>query len=268
MSDVLTEIVDGRFAVVTLNRPQTLNALTYPMLEQLFGTFDRLGRDHSIRAIVVTGAGRGFCSGHDLTDHTLPDWVPSDAGPAQSGMIQQKYWATMVPRLRALPQPVIAAVNGPVCGGGYPLVVGADVRVASESARFHDAFIKIGLSGCELGLTWLLQRLVGASRAAELLLTGRQIDALEAERIGLVHEVVPDGEVVDAALRVAERIAENTPYGVWMTKATMWSVLEMPSLESAIDLEARTQILATMTDDFREQLTARAEKRDPLYANK
>jgi enoyl-CoA hydratase len=268
MADILTETVEGRFAIVTLNRPQTLNALTYPMLEKLYATFERIGQDQSIRAVIVTGAGRGFCSGHDFSDRTTPTWLPPDVGPVQDGMIQQKFWATMVPRMRAMPQPVIAAVNGPVCGGGFPLVVGADVRIASESARFHNAFIKIGASGCEMGLTWLLQRLIGASRAAELLLTGRKIDAAEAERIGLVHEVVPDGELVEAALRLARGIAENTPFGVWMTKATMWSVLEMPSLESAIDLEARTQILAVQTEDMREQHRAFHEKRAPTYANR
>jgi enoyl-CoA hydratase len=261
-------VSDGRFAIVTLNRPDRLNAVTYPMLELLFSTFEDISRNLNCRVVIVTGAGRGFCAGHDTKEHgDLPDWLQADLGRAQSGMLQQKYWATMVPRMRAMPQPVIAAVNGPVAGGGYPLVVGADIRVASESAVFVDAFINIGLSGCEMGLGWLLPRLVGMSRAAELLLTGRRLDAAEAERIGLVLRVVPDGQVVDAAIEIAERIAANTPLGVWMTKATMWSCLETPSLEAAIDLEARTQILGTMTQDFVEQMQSSREKRPPKYGN-
>ena len=163
-------------------------------------------------------------------------------------MYQQKYVAELVPRMRALPQPVIAAVNGPAAGAGYALALGADLRVASTSAVFVDAFVKIGASGAEMGLSWLLQRIVGATRAAELVLTGRRVDADEAARIGLVLDTVPDGEVVDAALALAEQIIVNTPLGTWMGKATLWSNLEIPSLEAAIDLEARTQILTLGTE--------------------
>lgn len=176
-------------------------------------------------------------------------------------MVSQQHIAALVPRLRSLRQPVIAAVNGPAAGGGFALALASDVRVAAASARFNVAFIRIGLSGCDIGVSWLLPRLVGASAAFELLLTGRLIDAGEAHRIGIVSRVVPDGEVVDAALDIAEEIAANSPMGVWMTKEVMWSQLEVGSLQAGIDLENRTQILTSFSDDMAEAVTAFLEKR-------
>jgi enoyl-CoA hydratase len=265
--DVLVDRPRPGVALVTLNRPARLNALTSEMLAEIYETLERLGRDATCRVIIVTGAGRGFCAGDDLRDYHPPSWVPSDVGPTHSNMYQQKYVAELVPRLRALPQPVIAAVNGPAAGAGYALALGADLRVAAESAVFVDAFVKIGASGAEMGLSWLLQRIVGATRAAELVLTGRRVDGDEAARIGLVLQTVPDGEVVDVALALAEQIIVNTPLGTWMGKATLWSNLEIPSLEAAIDLEARTQILTLGTDDAREQLAAFREQREARYTN-
>jgi enoyl-CoA hydratase len=163
---------------------------------------------------------------------------------------------------------VIAAVNGAASGGGLALALASDVRVAAASARFNVAFVRIGLSGCDIGVSWLLPRLVGASRAFELLLTGRLIDAEEADRIGLVSRVVPDGSVVDAAVEIAGQIAANSPLGVWMTKEVMWSNLEVPSLQAGIDLENRTQILSSFTEDHREALAAFLEKRPPSYRNR
>jgi len=254
-------------ALVTLNRPERLNALTSEMLARIYDVLEGLGRDATCRVIIVTGAGRGFCAGDDLRDYHPPEWVPTDVGPLHSNMYQQKYVAELVPRMRALPQPVIAAVNGPAAGAGYALALGADLRVASASAVFVDAFVKIGASGAEMGLSWLLQRIVGATRAAEIVLTGRRVDGDEAARIGLVLQTVPDGEVVDVALALAEQIIVNTPLGTWMGKATLWSNLEIPSLEAAIDLEARTQILTLGTDDAREQLAAYREGRPARYTN-
>jgi len=238
------------------------------MLATIYGTLEDLGRDETCRVIVITGAGRGFCAGDDLVDYRPPAWVPVDVGPIQSNMYQQKYVAQLVPRLRALPQPVIAAVNGATAGAGYALALGADLRLAGESALFVDAFVKIGASGAELGLSWLLQRIVGATRAAELVLTGRRVGGAEAARIGLVLETVPDEELVPAALRLADEIIANTPFGTWMGKATLWSNLEVGSLEAAIDLEARTQILALATEDAKEQLLAFKEHRTPRYRNR
>jgi enoyl-CoA hydratase len=265
--DVLVDRSHPGVALMTLNRPHHLNALTSEMLAEIYDTFERVGRDETCRVIVVTGAGRGFCAGDDLADYRPPPWVPTEVGPFHSNMYQQKYVAELVPRMRALPQPVIAAVNGATAGAGYALALGADLRLASTSALFVDSFVKIGASGAEMGLSWLLQRIVGATRAAELVLTGRRVGGEEAARIGLVLETVPDGEVVAAALALADQIVENTPFGTWMGKATLWSNLEISSLAAAIDLEARTQILTLGTEDGKEQLAAFRDRRDPVYKN-
>jgi enoyl-CoA hydratase len=265
--DVLVDRSHEGVALMTLNRPHHLNALTSTMLAEIYDTFERLGRDETCRVIVVTGAGNGFCAGDDLSDYRPPAWVPTEVGPLQSHMYQQKYVAELVPRMRALPQPVIAAVNGATAGAGYALALGADLRLAGTSALFVDSFVKIGASGAEMGLSWLLQRIVGATRAADLVLTGRRVGGEEAARIGLVLETVPDGEVVAAAMALADLIIENTPFGTWMGKATLWSNLEISSLAAAIDLEARTQILTLATDDAKEQLAAFRDRREPVYKN-
>ena len=254
-------------AVMTLNRPHHLNALTSEMLDEIYHSFEQLGRDSHCRVIVLTGAGKGFCAGDDLQDYRPPSWVPTDVGPLQSNMYQQKHVAEIVPRMRAVPQPIIAAINGATAGAGYALALGADLRYAATSALFVDAFVKIGASGAELGLSWLLQRIVGATRAAELVLTGRRVTGEEAARIGLVLETVPDGQVVDAALALADQIISNTPFGTWMGKATLWSNLEISSLAAAIDLEARTQILTLGTEDAKEQLASFRDRRAPKYTN-
>jgi enoyl-CoA hydratase len=266
--DLLVDRSHPGVALLTLNRPHHLNALTSEMLATIYATLEGLGRDETCRVIVVTGAGRGFCAGDDLVDYRAPEWVPVDVGPIQSNMYQQKYVAQLVPRMRAVPQPIIAAVNGATAGAGYALALGADLRLAGESAVFVDAFVKIGATGAELGLSWLLQRIVGATRAADLVLTGRRVGGAEAARIGLVLDIVPDDELLPAALGLADEIITNTPFGTWMGKATLWSNLEIGSLEAAIDLEARTQILALATQDAKEQLLAYKQRREPRYLNR
>lgn len=266
--DLLVETVRPQVVQITLNRPHRLNALTFQMLDRLYGIFERLGHDSDCRVVIITGAGRGFCSGHDLKEtDDRPPWLSRDLGPVQENSLHHKFWASLIPRMRAMPQPIIAAVNGPAAGGGFPLALGADIRIASHSARFHDAFIKVGLSGCEMGLSYLLPRMVGMTRAAELMLTGRQIDGIEAERIGLVSRVVPDESLLETAYDIAELILANSPFGVWMTKETMWANLENTSLAAAIELEARTQMLALQTADRLEQRTAFLEKRAPIFNN-
>jgi len=147
-------------------------------------------------------------------------------------------------------------------------VLGADIRIAAESARFNVAFVRIGLSGCDIGVSWLLPRLVGAARAHELMLTGRIFDALEAEHIGLVTQVVPDSELIDAAMTKANLVCANSPFGIWMTKEVMWSNLEVSSQRAAIDLENRTQILASQTADMAEAMSSFRQKRPPNFENR
>jgi enoyl-CoA hydratase len=246
---ILLDRANDGVAIITLNRPKRLNALTHTMVAELHDTFAALARDRACRVVVLTGAGRGFCAGLDLIDYGIAPGAET-ADLVDQRFLSQQHIASLIPRMRAMPQPIIAAVNGAAAGGGLALALGADIRIASRSAKFNVAFVKIGLSGCDIGVSWLLPRLIGASRAFELMLTGRFLDASEADRVGLVSRVVDDGEVVAAALQVASQIIANSRFGVWMTKEVMYSNLEIGSLQAAIDLENRTQILATFTGGF------------------
>jgi enoyl-CoA hydratase len=252
--------------VLTLDRPDRLNAMSGELIVDLHRAIDDAGGDEECRVVVLTGAGRGFCAGLDLKDR--PSRRPGERGASpQARMHVQQAIASLVPKLRNLRQPVIAAVNGPASGGGFALALAADIRIAAASAKFNAAFVRIGLSGCDIGVSWLLPRLIGASRSHELLLTGRLVDAAEADRIGLVSRVVPDGEVLDAALATAAQITANSPMGVWMTKEVAWSQLEVGSLQAGIDLENRTQIMTAFTRDHEEQIAAFLEKRPARYRN-
>lgn len=250
--------------VVTMNRPDKLNAMTSTMVEALHDTFTAIGRDRNVRVVILTGSGRGFCAGLDLGGYgTAPGYEWN--GAVEKGLAVQKHIASLIPKMRSIPQPIIAAVNGPASGGGFALVLGSDVRLCAHSARFNAAFIKIGLSACDIGTSWLLPRLVGAARAQELMLTGRLFDSAEAERIGLVVERVPDEALIDAAISKAEEIRLNTPLGVALTKEGMWSALEIPGLQAAIDMENRQQIMASFSDDAREVRMARVEGRPATF---
>ncbi len=267
MTEAVTlEPVRPGVALITLRRPERLNAMNHHLVAGLYDALDECEADRSCRVIVLTGSGRGFCAGLDLSEGASPPTTQS-MGRAQAGMTVQKLIAGLVPKMRSVPQPIIAAVNGAASGGGLALALASDVRVAAASARFNVAFIRIGLSGCDIGVSWMLPRLIGASRAFELLLTGRLIDAAEADRIGLVTKVVPDGAVVDAALETAELIVGNSPFGVRMTKEVMWSQLEIGSLQAGIDLENRTQVLSSFTGDLTEAMTAFVEKRPARFTD-
>ncbi|HEY8495082.1 MAG TPA: enoyl-CoA hydratase-related protein, partial [Myxococcota bacterium] len=251
----------------TLNRPDRLNALSFDVVLPLHDALERVAGDPDVWALILTGAGRGFCSGLDLEDHGVP---PGIAGMPMSriAMRAMSLFAELVPRIRALAPPVIAAVNGAAYGGGLCLAVGADIRLAAASARFCAAGVRNGLTNTELGLSWILPRLVGASRAFELLLTGREIDAAEAERIGLVARVVPDEALLDEALETAARLCELSPHGVAMTKRVLWSNLETASLHAGMDLENRNQLLVRMTTgNLDEAIRARREGRKPRFAD-
>jgi enoyl-CoA hydratase len=251
-------------ALLTLNRPESLNAMTSEMVELLHNRLDEIAVNRNVRVVVLTGAGRGFCAGLDLGGYgTAPGYEWN--GAVEKGLAVQKHIASLIPHLRSLPQPVIAAVNGPASGGGFALVLGSDIRLAASSARFNAAFIRIGLSACDIGTSWLLPRLVGAARAQELMLTGRLFDASEALNMGLVTSVMAEGDLLDAAYAKAQEVMLNTPLGVALTKEGMWSALEIPGLQAAIDMENRQQIMASFSDDARETRRARLEKRPPNY---
>ncbi len=238
-------------AVVTLNRPEKLNALSYDLVEDLHATIDEIGANNDRRAVVLTGAGRGFCSGLDLTDPN-----PSEAGGGvefpRSGMRWQERIAELTARLHRLRQPVIAAVNGPAYGGGFAIALACDRRIAAESARFCTQFIKLGLGGCDIGVSYTLPRIIGAGPAFDLILTAREVDSEEALRLGVVSRVSRGSSVVDDALAVAEILCSYGKFDVESTKQVMWANLDAPSLEVALHLENRSQILASTSGEMRE----------------
>ncbi|MBI5089548.1 MAG: enoyl-CoA hydratase/isomerase family protein [Actinobacteria bacterium] len=253
-------------AQLTMNRPSRLNAMTVDLVQALHDHLDQIAIDPEIRVVVLTGAGRGFCAGLDLAGYGRPPHSEG-LGRTQAGFATQKHIAGLIPHLRSLPQPVIAAVNGAAAGGGFALVLGSDIRLAAHSAKFNAAFIRIGLSACDIGTSWLLPRLIGAAPAQELMLTGRVFDADEAYRLGLVIELLDDDSLLDAAYAKAEQVMQNAPFGVALTKEGMWSALEIPGMQAAIDLENRQQLMATATADHREAMTAFIERRPPNFTN-
>lgn len=255
----LTEPEHG-IAVLTLSRPERLNAISRAMIDEFHRALDVLQSHPSARVLVLTGAGRGFCAGTDLKQIAASD----DPRPGvEAGFDGQLKLSRIVSGLRRIPQPVIAAVNGVAAGGGFCFALAADVRVAAASARFVGSFINIGLSAGEIGSTYLLPRLIGVSRAAEILYTGREVDASEAERIGLVSRVVPDGEALDAALAIARTMLGKSAFGLRMTKEVLDLNVDAPSLEAALQLENRTQQLAVRTDAFAASVEAFAARRRP-----
>jgi len=233
-------------AILRLDRPQRLNALTDDGVAALARELDALAASTKLRVLILTGAGRAFCAGFDLT---LAAEAPltQELGEAAAWTIRQESFAGLVTRLRALRAPVIAAVNGPASGAGLGLALACEIRLASHEAVFSAAFVKVGMSGCDIGVSWLLPRCVGMSRAFEIMLTGRMVQADEAERIGLVSATVSTGELLPRALEMARSIAAHSTFAVWMTKRGGWANVEASSLQAAIELENRTQILARST---------------------
>jgi enoyl-CoA hydratase len=266
-STIRVDRVEDGIDVVTLNRPDRLNAMTHQLVNEMIDALETVGVDATSRVVIVTGAGRGFCAGLDLVE-SLEAPRRGEMGKVQAGMQFQKNIARLMTTMKEIPQPIIAAVNGPAAGGGLAIALASDIRVAATSAKFSVAFVRIGLSGCDVGVSWLLPRLIGASRANEMMLTGRLVSAEEASTFGLVSRVVLDGDLMATALESARLIRANSPFGVWMTKEVSWSSLEISSLHAAIDLENRTQILATMTSDMQEASVAWLEKRAPRFENR
>ncbi|HEY5013801.1 MAG TPA: enoyl-CoA hydratase-related protein [Acidimicrobiia bacterium] len=252
-------------AVVTLDRPERLNAMSFELVDDLHAVLDDLHADNALRVVILTGAGRGFCAGLDLKSLGSASVASGITSGPRAGMRSQAHIAALVPHIRSLQQPVIAAINGPAYGGGFALACACDIRIAAESARMGVQFIKVGVSGCDIGISYTLPRLIGASRAHELMLTARDVEAAEALQIGLVARVVPDADLLEAALEVATTICSYSPFGVVMTKEVMHANLDASSLEAAIHLENRTQILAGTSGDIAEAARAFVEKRPPVW---
>jgi enoyl-CoA hydratase/carnithine racemase len=242
-------------AVLTLNRPEKLNALSYELVEDLHATLDGIAANNECRVVVLTGAGRGFCSGLDLTAPNPPEAGGGTEFP-RSGMRWQERIADLTARIHRLRQPVIAAVNGPAYGGGFGIALACDIRIASESARFCTQFIKLGLGGCDIGVSYTLPRIIGAGPAFDLILTARVVDADEALRLGIVTRLSQESSVVDDALAIAETLCSYGKFGVESTKQVLWANLDASSLESALHLENRSQILSSTSGDMVEASAA------------
>ncbi len=263
MAAVELDTVEPGVVRITLNRPESLNSIDGSLIDGLSAALDEISLGDA-RAIVLTGAGRGFCSGADLSGTGEP-WTPAARTAMKTQYDAQVRLTDLMTRMYEYPLPLIAAVNGVAVGGGLAFALHCDIRVAAESARFGSAFIKAGLSSMDMGTSYLLPQIVGAGRARELMLTGRIIDAAESMRIGLVHEVVPDAELIGACLRTARLLAANNEFGVWQTKIGLNAALDAPSLRHAKEIENRTQILATQTGNMREAGRALKERRPPVW---
>jgi enoyl-CoA hydratase len=253
-------------AVVTLNRPDRLNALSIDLAVALDAALADVARENDTWVAVLTGAGRGFCSGLDLKDYGI---LPGVDGLTVGRIAQRsmRAYSNLVLTMRRMPQPVIAAVNGPAYGGGMCLALAADLRIAADSAVFNATGIVNGLTSTEMAAGWLLPRLIGAARANDLLLTGRELDAPEAAQVGLVSRVVADGKAVAEALSMAEDMCRFSPYGLSMTKNVLWANLEIGSLETAIELEDRNQLMLGFTENLQEAIRAFDAGREPNYTD-
>jgi enoyl-CoA hydratase/carnithine racemase len=250
--------------LVTLDRPERLNTMNVELVGDLHAVLDELAGDATCRVVVLTGAGRAFCAGLDLHGYGDPE-REERLGVPLATLERQREIASLTTKLHELPQPVVAAVDGAAAGGGLALVCASDVRIAAPSAVFAVSFIRAGFSACDIGVSWLLPRLVGAGRAHELMLTGRRFDAEEALRAGLLWDVVAEESLLEVALAKAEEICLNPPASVELTKQGMWLALETPTLRSAIELENRQQVITALTEDRDEATAAFLEKRRPAY---
>jgi enoyl-CoA hydratase len=246
--------------VITLNRPEKLNALSSDLVEELHATLDDIAADIDCRVVVLTGAGRGFCAGLDLTDPNPPAAGGGTEFP-RSGMRWQERIAGLTVKLHRLRQPVIAAVNGPAYGGGFALAMASDIRIAAESAQLCTQFIKLGIGGCDIGVSYTLPRIIGAGPAFDLILTARTVDATEALRLGMVTRVSPDGQVLDDALAIAETLCGYGKFGLESTKQVLWANLDAGCLETALHVENRSQILASQSGELREFAAAFAGRK-------
>jgi enoyl-CoA hydratase len=234
-------------AVVRLNRPERLNAINEAMQSELAQALAHVAADRSVHAVVLTGAGRGFCAGIDMRD--FGPSVPEETAPALDRMRFQEKMAALAEAIRALPQPVIAAVNGPCVGAGFALCLASDIRICSAAASFGNAAILLGLSGAEMGMSYHLPRIVGTSVAADWMLTGRTVSATEADRRGLVSEIVEPDRLSDRAVELAAMIADLAPLGVQLTKRALQVNTDAASLASALELENRNQVISHATDE-------------------
>ncbi len=252
---------DGPIDTLWLNRPNELNAITTPMVSELRHYFDHLLENQQTRVVLMGGKGKAFCAGLDIkaaSDTSVPR-------PFGAGMGFQGYLAEVYMKMRRCPQPIISLIQGPACGGGFAFALASDVRIAADNARMNAAFIKLGLSACDMGTSYFLPRLVGTSVASELMLTGKFIDAERSLRTNLVSEVVPEAELLATAKAYAREMLLASPMGLRLTKEGLNVAIDAPGLEAAIAIENRNQVLCSRTADAKEGMRAFIEKRPPVY---
>ncbi len=251
--------------VIRMNRPERMNSMAFELMGPLLDAFATVAEDNDTWTVILTGTGKGFCSGAD-TQGTEPPPNIEGLTLTRIATRSMSMLASLVPTMRRMPQPVICAINGAAIGGGMCLTLGADIRIAAESAYFRAAGINNGLTATELGLSFLLPKAIGSSRAFEIMLSGRDVSAAEAAEIGLVSRTVPDDALPGEALDLADTINGWSTQGVALTKRILWSGLETASLDAAIELESHTQLYVRLTTkNFEEATRARKEGRKPEF---
>jgi len=275
------ELRDDGIGILTLNRPDKLNAISLQMVEDLHKILDNLMIDLDCRVVILKGEGRAFCAGLDLKESIVLD---SKNAPQE---LKDRFYFLDVPKndniklfvytqwrlsqiivkMRKISQPIIAIINGAAAGGGFAFTLASDIRIAGENAKFNNAFIKLGVSGSDMGSSYFLPRLIGMSRAAEILYTGRFIDAREAEKIGLVLKIVKgdENQLIDSAIEIAKNMINKSPLGLRLTKQAINLSLDSPSLDTMIEMENRAQAISSRSKDMKEGVAAFFEKREPKY---
>ncbi len=269
LSNVTLDHVTPEIVLLTLHRPEARNALSWAMMKDIKDALHAIDADNRCRVVILTGAGKSFCAGLDLTDQANPDSIEAVVGPMKAGprlgMRSQEYMAEMMLLLRKIQQPVIAAVNGHAYGGGLGLTLASDIRIAAHSAKFCTQFIRLGISGCDAAVSYTLPRLIGASRAHDMIMTARVVDAQQAEAWGLVTRLADEDALQDAAVELAQELCNFSPYGLVSTKQAMWANLDATSMEAATHVENRNQILNGLSGDVEEAAAAFFEKRKPNF---
>jgi enoyl-CoA hydratase/carnithine racemase len=252
---------EGAVDTLWLNRPESLNAITTLMVTELRHYFDHLTENEQTRVVLMAGRGKAFCAGLDIKSAS----DSNEPRPFGAGMGFQGYLAEVYIKMRRCPQPIISLIQGPACGGGFAFALASDVRIAADTARMNAAFIKLGLSACDMGTSYFLPRLVGTSIASELMLTGKFIDADRSLRTNLVSQVVPEAELLATGQRYANEMLQASPMGLRLTKEGLNVAIDAPGLEAAIAVENRNQVLCSRTEDAKEGMRAFIEKRPPVY---
>lgn len=265
MSFVNVETPRPGVKLVTLNRPDRMNAMAFDVMVPFKEALEEISFDNEVRVVVVTGAGAGFCAGADLED---PGWLDIFDGLTIPGIARRamRILDDVIKTIHGMHQPVIGAINGPAIGGGFCLAMATDIRVASDTAYFRPAGINNGLTSAELGLSYLLPRAIGTSRAFEIMLTGRDVDAHEAKQIGMVSKVVEQGQLLEQCYEIAERIVGFSQLGVELSKQMLWAGVDAGSLHTHMNHEGHAQLFVRMTTkNFEEAIKARKEGRPPEF---